>query len=184
MYDILELNAKLVSELQDIAMALNIPNIEELKKQELIYEILDHQALKLKHSTMTEKLPTAPSNMFKRWTKKEENELKRLIEAGANSAEIAVQLNRTRIAVHDKKAKLGIDVRLASARKSSVPYVAYHKNVLSAPVTDAPVTEVAETPSIIVKKTTITPFGEQIKSLKDSAKELGLKVTVFIEVDD
>ncbi len=45
MYDILELNAKLVSELKDIATALNIANIEGLKKQELIYKILDHQAL-------------------------------------------------------------------------------------------------------------------------------------------
>ncbi|PKP23564.1 MAG: hypothetical protein CVU06_07610, partial [Bacteroidetes bacterium HGW-Bacteroidetes-22] len=45
MYDILELNAKLVTDLKEIATALNIPNTEGLKKQELIYKILDHQAL-------------------------------------------------------------------------------------------------------------------------------------------
>ncbi len=45
MYDILELNAKLVTDLKEIAATLNIPNTEGLKKQELIYKILDHQAL-------------------------------------------------------------------------------------------------------------------------------------------
>jgi len=45
MYDIIELNDKLVNELKDIAKELNIPKFEALKKQELIYKILDHQAL-------------------------------------------------------------------------------------------------------------------------------------------
>jgi len=45
MYDIIELNSKLVSELRDIAKQLNIPKVEKLLKQDLIYQILDHQAL-------------------------------------------------------------------------------------------------------------------------------------------
>jgi transcription termination factor Rho len=45
MYDILELNEKLVSELKEIAKKLNIENYESLKKQDLVYKILDHQAL-------------------------------------------------------------------------------------------------------------------------------------------
>ena len=44
MYDIIELNNKLVNELKDIAKALNIPKIEKLAKQDLVYKILDHQA--------------------------------------------------------------------------------------------------------------------------------------------
>ena len=44
MYDILELNEKLVGELREIATSLNIENIEGLKKQDLVYKILDHQA--------------------------------------------------------------------------------------------------------------------------------------------
>ncbi|NVN95210.1 MAG: transcription termination factor Rho [Bacteroidetes bacterium] len=44
MYDIIELNNKLVNELKDIAKALNIPKIEKLTKQDLVYKILDHQA--------------------------------------------------------------------------------------------------------------------------------------------
>jgi len=45
MYDIIELNNKLVGELKDIAKSLNIPKFELLKKQDLIYKILDHQAI-------------------------------------------------------------------------------------------------------------------------------------------
>ena len=45
MYDIIELNGKLVPELKQIAKELNIRKIEGLKKQDLIYKILDHQAL-------------------------------------------------------------------------------------------------------------------------------------------
>ncbi len=45
MYDIIELNNKLVGELKDIAKDLNIPKYEVLKKQELIYNILDQQAI-------------------------------------------------------------------------------------------------------------------------------------------
>jgi transcription termination factor Rho len=45
MYDIIDLNNKLVGELKEIAKNLNIPKYEALKKQELIYKILDHQAI-------------------------------------------------------------------------------------------------------------------------------------------
>lgn len=45
MYDIIELNGKLVTELKDIAKELNIPKYEKLLKQDLIYKILDQQAL-------------------------------------------------------------------------------------------------------------------------------------------
>ncbi|MCF8232690.1 MAG: transcription termination factor Rho [Bacteroidales bacterium] len=45
MYDIIELNSKLVSELKEIAKELNITKVEGLKKQDLIYKILDYQAL-------------------------------------------------------------------------------------------------------------------------------------------
>jgi transcription termination factor Rho len=45
MYDIIELNGKLLPELKDIARKFNVPKYEGLKKQELIYKILDYQAL-------------------------------------------------------------------------------------------------------------------------------------------
>ncbi len=45
MYDILELNKKLVPELKEIAKELKIKRVESYKKQDLIYKILDTQAV-------------------------------------------------------------------------------------------------------------------------------------------
>lgn len=53
MYDILELNKKLVPELREIAKELNIKRIELLKKQDLVYKILDTQAIR--ESEITER---------------------------------------------------------------------------------------------------------------------------------
>ena len=46
MYDIIELNGKKVAELREIAVKLEIKRTDKLKKQDLIYSILDEQALK------------------------------------------------------------------------------------------------------------------------------------------
>ncbi len=45
MYDILQLNDMLVPELLDIAEQLKIPNAKKLDKQDLVYKILDRQAV-------------------------------------------------------------------------------------------------------------------------------------------
>src|SRR5688500_20363861 len=45
MYDILQLNDMLVPELLDIAEQLKIPNVKKLSKQDLVYKILDSQAI-------------------------------------------------------------------------------------------------------------------------------------------
>ena len=45
MYDILQLNDLLVPELLDIAEQLEIPNAKKLNKQDLVYRILDKQAI-------------------------------------------------------------------------------------------------------------------------------------------
>ncbi|MEI6408289.1 MAG: transcription termination factor Rho [Bacteroidota bacterium] len=50
MYDILQLNDKLVPELKEIAQKLGIKGHNKLTKQELIYKILDEQALAEKNS--------------------------------------------------------------------------------------------------------------------------------------
>jgi len=67
MYDILELNKKLLPELKDIAKQLDIKKFDALKKQDLIYKILDQQAInattevkpdkKLKHRKRIDEKP-------------------------------------------------------------------------------------------------------------------------------
>lgn len=53
MYDILELNDKKVADLRDIAIELEVQNADKLKKQDLIYQILDAQALNPAKGTST-----------------------------------------------------------------------------------------------------------------------------------
>ncbi|AXT62974.1 transcription termination factor Rho [Aquimarina sp. AD10] len=63
MLEISELKAKKLPELQEIAKALNVPKYRTLKKLDLVYQILDHQAAnpdKLKTTTM-EKSPEKKS---------------------------------------------------------------------------------------------------------------------------
>ncbi|HAN17183.1 MAG: transcription termination factor Rho [Bacteroidetes bacterium GWC2_33_15] len=64
MYDILELNKKLLNELKEIAKQLDIKKAESLKKQDLIYKILDQQAV----NATTEVKPERKTNIRKRVT--------------------------------------------------------------------------------------------------------------------
>ncbi|MCT4602737.1 MAG: transcription termination factor Rho, partial [Marinifilum sp.] len=77
MYDILELNKKLVPELREIAKELKIKKIESFKKQDLIYKILDQQAIVASEMKSTEK--KAPRKRIKKAegeTKTEEDQSK------------------------------------------------------------------------------------------------------------
>jgi len=64
MYDILELSKKLLPELKDIAKELKVKKTESLKKQDLIYKILDQQAIEAtekKSAVKTENYDLRPS---------------------------------------------------------------------------------------------------------------------------
>jgi transcription termination factor Rho len=62
MYDIIELNSKQAEELKDIAKGLNIAKFNQLEKQDLIYQILDHQAL----NPSTEDVESEKKSAFKK----------------------------------------------------------------------------------------------------------------------
>jgi transcription termination factor Rho len=55
MYDILELNKKLLAELRDIAKELKVKRVESFRKQDLIYKILDTQAIVVSESKIAKK---------------------------------------------------------------------------------------------------------------------------------
>jgi len=57
MYDILELSKKLLPELRDIAKGLKVKRVDSFKKQELIYKILDTQAIIASEGKKIEKKP-------------------------------------------------------------------------------------------------------------------------------
>jgi len=62
MYDILELSNKLLPELRDIARDLKIKRTESLKKQDLIYKILDQQAIEATEKRKSNNTETNPAN--------------------------------------------------------------------------------------------------------------------------
>jgi transcription termination factor Rho len=62
MYDILELNKKLLPELKDIAKQLNVKKADLLRKQDLIYKILDQQAIMATEGKKAEERPDNSGN--------------------------------------------------------------------------------------------------------------------------
>jgi len=84
MYDILQLNDMLVPELKDIAKSLKIKNHKSLTKQELIYKILDQQAVAGNdNSEEIEEKPVKKRPLARRKKKSEEESRK---ETEENSA--------------------------------------------------------------------------------------------------
>lgn len=89
MYDILQLNDMLVPELLDIADDLKIDNAKKMDKQELIYKILDRQAV------VSSEQKSAPADKTKR---------KRIVKAStANSTEEA-EVEESNIELENKRA--------------------------------------------------------------------------------
>jgi transcription termination factor Rho len=66
MYDIIELSRKLLPDLRDIAKELNIKKIESYKKQDLIYKILDTQAILASEKKSTERKLKSPRDILQR----------------------------------------------------------------------------------------------------------------------
>ena len=62
MYDIIELNGKKVAELREIATTLEINRVDKLKKQDLVYAILDEQALRPQNDSPKKKPSKAKAN--------------------------------------------------------------------------------------------------------------------------
>lgn len=84
MYDILELNKKLVSELRQIAKELNIKKADSLRKQDLIYKILDQQAINATEESKSEKKSTSKKSSRQSKQSKESAETKGSREASTS----------------------------------------------------------------------------------------------------
>ncbi len=113
MYDILELNEKLLSDLRQIAKELNVKRIESFKKKELIYKILDQQAMIATEETT----PVEP---------KEKKPRVRVMRGGAekvgDSKGGLAKFNRNK----DKKA----DAKQEQSKKEAVKEVTEKKDVV------------------------------------------------------
>ncbi|HEX3006457.1 MAG TPA: transcription termination factor Rho [Bacteroidales bacterium] len=87
MYDILELNKKVLPELREIAKELEISRVESLKKQELIYKILDQQALKNSQEKKAVKAEPEENQVRKTRIERKPEEKKIETNADADSAD-------------------------------------------------------------------------------------------------
>ena len=68
MYDILSLNEKKLPELKEIAKELKIKGINSLKKQDLVYKILDEQAINPPAKAVIKKTPAKKKPVAKKET--------------------------------------------------------------------------------------------------------------------
>jgi transcription termination factor Rho len=114
MYDILQLNDMLLPELQDIAENLQIENYKKLPKQELVYKILDQQAV-----ATSQKKSAAPADGDKR-------KRKRIVKAStANTTEEAVvedlSDNAPAVEAVAEEPKKHVAAKKAPAKKEEKP---------------------------------------------------------------
>ncbi len=114
MYDILELNAKLVGELREIANKLNISKAEVLKKQDLIYRILDEQALNPKESIRLKKKEKAESVPMEDNNEKVVKKNLEGVKITLNPAEVRKMASQ---AMKDEKDAVSISPKAVKAEK-------------------------------------------------------------------
>ncbi len=76
MYDIIELNSKSIDELKDIARGLSVPRIDTMGKQDLVYQILDYQALNPSKEMLEKEKEARENNRHKRQRLPDERSVK------------------------------------------------------------------------------------------------------------
>jgi transcription termination factor Rho len=155
MYDILELNEKVLTELRDIAKELKIKRVESLRKQDLIYKILDQQAIIATENKKTERNTTEPqsSNDLMRHRrhrilKSEKPVIPNKVEFRATPDEKQEMINRTieKIEVEQRKKELELDAISLSEIDDEEPVIPQPQIQPVIPPTPAPVAEVVPKP--------------------------------------
>ncbi|MDX2432161.1 MAG: transcription termination factor Rho [Bacteroides sp.] len=131
MYDILELNQKLLAELRDLAKGLKIKRVEAFKKQDLIYKILDAQAIVVSESK-TQKKEGGRGGAAKKVTAKKESEAK---EATTEAVPEAKTPQRKKPGRPKKERKPADEVKAGAVEKEADKTVLPGKAPSKAPAT-------------------------------------------------
>ena len=121
MYNIEELDLKLLSELRVIAEKMNVPNFKKLQKKELVYKILDQQALNPTVAASVRK-EVASSSTFSEEAETTNSDLEdnhNRSPRASNGAAISGYVQRLRIAVNSRARDGGIDHWSGRARGSA-----------------------------------------------------------------
>jgi transcription termination factor Rho len=109
MYDILELNKKLVSELRDIAKELQIKKVDSLKKQDLIYKILDQQAINATSETKSDKRTTRKRTPIKAKPVQESNKSERKTDVPKNHHQESTKRIEPKVEAPEKKEEVKVE---------------------------------------------------------------------------
>ena len=114
MFEISQLNEKKLSDLQEIAQKLNVPKYRSLKKSDLVYQILDHQATNPKAvAAVIEPTTEAPNTPEKKEQKKPRQRVVKPVknspskqqETASNETKKEAPKNEVKEAVVDAKAE-------------------------------------------------------------------------------
>ncbi|MFA5417608.1 MAG: transcription termination factor Rho [Bacteroidales bacterium] len=112
MYDIVELNGKLVADLRQIAEEFKIPKTDKLLKKELIYKILDYQALNPSKETLQKEETIEKKKRGRPVTKRKPEVNKPKEETSGNAskdntakAEVKTPVEATRVVEKDTRVK-------------------------------------------------------------------------------
>ena len=184
-YNILELNEKLLPELQSIAEELGIKKVSSLKKEELVYRILDEQAISyagIQAEKMKEKEAKKPAEGRKRGrpakspkvAKAETAETaestqqapEKLVTAPADKKEQKEQPERKKRVRIEKKEKVAGAIAPSEDNKEVV--------VSKEPQTISTVTEISavETPAVAespVEKPLLPPVVAELETEEEAA---------------
>ena len=123
MYDILDLNSKKVAELREIAEKLNISKAEKLKKQDLVYKILDEQAL---NPSKAENNAKTPKPRVEKEEKKERNKF----TTKEKEAKTSVEQNNSKERLESNSTNKVVEKHDSSASnsKNQTDKAAFNKN--------------------------------------------------------
>jgi len=148
MYDILELNKKLLTELRQIAKELNVKRVESFKKQDLVYKILDEQAIQVSSD--------------KKAAKKDK------------PAERKPRTKRPRTDRPDGPIASSVKSKVAEAANSIKPGAEEKKEVVEKPVRKE--VKQVEKPEVVkeeVKKEVVAPVAEKPEASEKSEEKSG-----------
>ncbi len=102
MYDILELNQKTVIELKEIAKELDINKANKLKKEELVYQILDQQAIQPLKKTET-KVKSKPKPKAKSEIEPKSDKVKKPKTTATKNAKVGAKVAEAAVAAKADK---------------------------------------------------------------------------------
>jgi len=123
------------------------------------------------------------TKQYDQWTTKEEDLLKKFIEEGKNSEQIALALGRTRAAISAHKSKMGIKTRITAATGSTLPYNAFSKEKREEQE-QAPAPqnlELVVTPLETVEDSPLS-IGQQVDNLISAAKAMGISLKIELGI--